>query len=120
MLLFKVIAMSEGLGVQLDPEFKLLEFAGPFFQKFWLERCSPRALTGKLAQGSLDMIDLAPDLPNCVPRLMGDLAQAVIAAAVKRAGLASTREVAALNKSLVALERKTKKARDVMKPLVAR
>ena len=36
-LLIKVIAMSEGLGVQLDPEFRLFEFAGPYFQRFWMQ-----------------------------------------------------------------------------------
>ena len=87
MLLFKVIAMSEGLGVQLDPEFKLLEFAEPFFQKFWLESRSPRALAGKLAQSALDVIDLAPDLPHRVTRLLGELERGEVVITVKHDGL---------------------------------
>ena len=87
MLLFKVIGMSEGLGIQLDPEFKLLEFAEPFFQKFWLESRSPRALAGKLAQGALDMLDLAPDLPHRATRLMGELERGEIEIIIKHQGL---------------------------------
>lgn len=34
-VLFKVIAMSEGLGLRLDPDFKLMEFAEPYFKRFW-------------------------------------------------------------------------------------
>ena len=87
MLLFKVIGMSEGLGVQLDPEFKLLEFAEPFFQKFWLESRSPRALAGKLAQSALDLMELAPDLPHRATRLMGELERGEIEIIVKHQGL---------------------------------
>lgn len=87
MLLFKVIAMSEGLGVQLDPEFRLLEFAEPYFQKFWLESRSPRALAGKLAQSALDVVDLAPDLPHRVTRLLGELERGEIEIIVKHEGL---------------------------------
>lgn len=87
MLLFKVIAMSEGLGIQLDPEFKLLEFAEPFFRKFWLASRSPRALAGKLAQSALDIVDLAPDLPHRVARLLGELERGEIEITVKHEGL---------------------------------
>ena len=87
MLLFKVVAMSEGLGLSLDPEFKLLEFAEPYFQKFWLESRSPRALAGKLAQGALDIADLVPDLPHRVMRLMGELERGQITITVKHEGL---------------------------------
>lgn len=71
--LAKVIAMSEGLGAQLDPEFKLFEFAAPYFQQFWLQGRSPLALSRKLATDALDLADLAVGLPRRVERLLTQL-----------------------------------------------
>ena len=43
-MLFRVVSMSEGLGAQPDPDFRLFQFATPFLQHFWLERRSPKAM----------------------------------------------------------------------------
>lgn len=91
MLLFKLIAMSEGLGVQLDPDFKLLEFAEPYFKKFWLESRSPRALAAQLAQSALDLAELAPDLPLRAARLLGALERGDIEIRVRHEGLEDAR-----------------------------
>ena len=88
MLLFKVIAMSEGLGLQLDPEFKLLEFAEPHLQTFWLASRGPGALATKVAQGLLDMADLAPALPHRLARLLSELERGQVAVTTRHEGLA--------------------------------
>jgi len=69
-LLIKVIAMSEGLGVQLDPEFRLFEFAGPYFQRFWMQGRSPVTLSRRLAADVLDLTELAVGLPRRLDRLL--------------------------------------------------
>ncbi len=71
--LAKVIAMSEGLGARLDPEFRLFEFAAPYFQRFWLQGRSPVALGRKLAADVLDAIDLSSGLPRRAERLLTQL-----------------------------------------------
>jgi len=87
MLLFKVIAMSEGLGLQLDPEFKLFEFAEPHFKKFWMASRGPGALASKFAQGLLDVADLAPSLPHRFARLLSELERGQLAVTTRHEGL---------------------------------
>lgn len=83
-LLTKVIAMSEGLGVQLDPEFKLLEFARPYFQRFWLQSRSPRVQAHRLAEGVLRLTELGFDLPGRFGRLLGQLERGEITIVSRR------------------------------------
>ena len=47
-LLAKVIAMSETLGAQLDPDFGLLEFAAPHLSRVWLGDHAPARLARRL------------------------------------------------------------------------
>ncbi|MEW6002353.1 MAG: AarF/ABC1/UbiB kinase family protein [Nitrospirota bacterium] len=72
-ILFKVIAMSEGIGAQLDPDFKLTEFADPYFRRFWLQSYSLRKQVRRIAEGTQDLTDLSLDLPKHARRLLGQL-----------------------------------------------
>ncbi len=63
-MLIRVLTMSEGLGVMLDPDFRLFEFAEPYLKKFWTERRSPYALASKIGKSALDATELALDLPH--------------------------------------------------------
>ncbi|MBI3944095.1 MAG: AarF/ABC1/UbiB kinase family protein, partial [Chloroflexi bacterium] len=67
-LLTRLIAMSEGLGAQLAPDFRLLEFAEPFLRRIWLESREPARLARKVAQGLLDLTDLSLDMPQHLRR----------------------------------------------------
>ncbi len=69
-MLIRVLTMSEGLGVMLDPDFRLFEFAEPYLKKFWTERRSPFALASKLGESALDATELALDLPHRVALLL--------------------------------------------------
>jgi ubiquinone biosynthesis protein len=69
-MLIRVLTMSEGLGVMLDPDFRLFEFAEPYLKKFWAERRSPVALASKLGKSALDATELALDLPHRVALLL--------------------------------------------------
>jgi ubiquinone biosynthesis protein len=70
-VLARVIAMDEGLGAMLDPDFKLIEFAKPYFKRFWLKNHSPRATLRRVRDGVMDLADLAADLPERLRRLSG-------------------------------------------------
>jgi ubiquinone biosynthesis protein len=69
-MLIRVLTMSEGLGVMLDPDFRLFEFAEPYLKKFWTERRSPTALASKIGKSALDATELALDLPHRVALLL--------------------------------------------------
>ena len=85
--LIKLIAMSEGLGVRLDPEFRLFEFAAPYFQKFWLEGRSPLALSRKLGADLFDLADLSVGLPRRAERLLTRIEREGLPTAVRLQGL---------------------------------
>ena len=94
--LVKVIGMSEGLGAQLDPEFKLFEFAAPYFQEFWREGRSPLVLGRTLASDLLDLVDLASGLPRRAERFL---------ALLERDGLQTTTRIHGLEPALAELSR---------------
>lgn len=70
-LVVRVIAMDEGLGVRLDPSFDLLEFAKPYFKRFWKRSHSVKAMTRRLRDGVIDLADVGVDLPRRVSRVVG-------------------------------------------------
>jgi ubiquinone biosynthesis protein len=94
--LAKVIGMSEGLGAQLDPEFKLFEFAAPYFQELWREGRSPLVLGRTLAIDLLDLVDLAAGLPRRAGRFLTLL---------ERDGLQTTTRIHGLEPALAELSR---------------
>lgn len=85
--LAKVIAMSEGLGAQLDPEFRLFEFAAPYFQRFWLQGRSPLALSRKIAADALDFVDLSVGLPRRLERMLTRLEHGGLQTTTRLVGL---------------------------------
>ena len=71
--LFKTIAMSEGIGARLDPDFKLMEFAEPYFKQFWLKSHSLQKQVRRIVEGSQELADLGFDVPKHARRLLGQL-----------------------------------------------
>ncbi len=69
-ILFKVIAMSEGVGAQLDPTFKLMEFAEPYFKRFWLRSRSLGVQARRLAEGTQELTELGFEVPRYARRLL--------------------------------------------------
>jgi ubiquinone biosynthesis protein len=65
-LLAKVIAMSEGLGTMLDPEFRLLEVAEPYLRRVWLRSYAPSAMAARLISEGGDLAALSLELPTRV------------------------------------------------------
>ncbi|MCZ7574356.1 MAG: AarF/ABC1/UbiB kinase family protein [Ardenticatenaceae bacterium] len=96
-LLSRVIAMSEGLGAQLDPDFQLMTFAAPYFRRFWLRQRSPDRVARRLAQGVLDLVDLGPELPQALRRLAAQLERGEITVTSRHEGLGEA--LATLNRA---------------------
>lgn len=72
-LLVKTTAMSEGLGMQLDPSFRLTSVIIPYAQRLLLRQYSPRFWTKRIGQAGLDAAWLTTELPQQVRRLLGEL-----------------------------------------------
>ena len=69
-LLFKVLAMSEGLGAMINPEFKLFDFAQPYLKDLSKQILSPTNLTKKSAKDIMDMLILTHGLPKRILYLL--------------------------------------------------
>lgn len=73
MLLARVIAMDEGLGSALDPNFHLLEFAQPYLKRYWLETFRPENVASRAKTDALDWVEVGRGLPRRIRRLLGEL-----------------------------------------------
>jgi ubiquinone biosynthesis protein len=78
-LLAKVIIMDEGLGTSLDPNFRLMDFAKPYFKEFWREQVSPRAIGRRLKETTRDMAEITQEFPGHFKRLLLRLERGEIA-----------------------------------------
>ena len=86
-MLFRVMGISEGLGAQLDPNFKLFEFATPYLQEFWLQHRSPKAIALRVGQTALDAAELGLTLPQHISRLIGQVERGELELNVNHEGL---------------------------------
>ncbi|WP_448811835.1 ABC1 kinase family protein [Agromyces bauzanensis] len=69
-LLFKALLQIEGLAVKLDPEFRLGEALEPYAQRLARERMSALVFARRLARASVDMGELALDMPGVLRRVI--------------------------------------------------
>jgi Predicted unusual protein kinase len=69
-LLLKTVVMSEGMGMQLDPNFHLAELLAPYAQRMILRQFSPFFWTKQVGEASLDMAWLGVELPQHLRRLL--------------------------------------------------
>ncbi len=81
------MGISEGLGAQLDPDFKLFDFAAPYLQEFWLQHRSPKAIALRVGQSALDATELALTLPQHISRLIGQVERGELELNVNHEGL---------------------------------
>ncbi len=70
LLMARVMAISEGVGTRLDPDFQFVPFATPYFKDFWLQRRSPERIREKLSEGSVEMAELGLELPRHLRRFL--------------------------------------------------
>lgn len=86
-LLFKTMTMCEGMGVQLDPSFRLAEVLAPYAKQLMLQLNSPSAWTKRLGKAGVDLAWLATDLPPRLRRLLDKLDRGVLKIDVQPTGL---------------------------------
>ena len=86
-MLLRVVTMSEGLGLMLDPGFRYLEFASPIIKKHWRGTHSWRAGFTRLGRAAADAADLGLELPRRAGRLLGRLERGELELNVRHEGL---------------------------------
>jgi ubiquinone biosynthesis protein len=69
-LLLKSFVMNEGMAVDLDPDFRLVETLTPYAYRYMLARFSPAALAGRAERVAVEMAELSADLPARLNRLL--------------------------------------------------
>ncbi len=72
-LMVKTLGMSEGLGVQLDPHFDLMNVYVPFAKELVQRRFSAREWAGQLMFAGIDAMELALGLPQQLHHVLGDI-----------------------------------------------
>lgn len=72
-LLLKTVVMSEGLGQQLDPRFRVTSVVEPYARQLLLRQYSPVTWGRRLGRAGLDATSLAAELPQRARRLLGEL-----------------------------------------------
>jgi len=85
-LLLRVVVMSEGVGLSLDPEFHYLEFASPFFRRRWDLTHSLRTTVERLGREAAEM---STDLPRRTERLLSRIERGEVELNVRHEGLDS-------------------------------
>ncbi len=72
-LLLKMVLMTEGMGVSLDPGFQLGEVVGPYAARLVANRYSLVSLAHYLAAAGVDAVDLGTQVPEQLRRLQAML-----------------------------------------------
>ena len=87
MLMAKVMIISEGLGLQMDPDFQFVPFARPYLLQFWLQRRAPDRFGEQLVEGMVEMAEFGMALPRRLTRLAAQLERGELGAQVEVRGL---------------------------------
>jgi ubiquinone biosynthesis protein len=74
-LLGKTLAMMEGVGLKLDPEFDIFEVSRPYVRRFLWQMASPRVWGQKLAKGAGDWGELLALFPRQATRILDQVEQ---------------------------------------------
>jgi ubiquinone biosynthesis protein len=72
-LLGKTLAMMEGVGLQLDPDFDIFAVSQPYVRKFLWQTVSPQTWGRRLLKSGGDWGELLADLPRRATRLVDQL-----------------------------------------------
>jgi len=91
-LLFKVLAMDEGLGAAIDPNFKLFEFAEPYLKGQQERILSPKSVVRKAEEDAVDLIRLLHRLPRRAARLLQRLETGDVEFTAKHVGMENEAE----------------------------
>jgi ubiquinone biosynthesis protein len=79
--------MSEGVGLELDPDFHYLEYASPIIKRCWEVGHSLQSTAVRVGRATLDAAELAVDLPRRTGRLLGRMERGEIEINIRHEGL---------------------------------
>ena len=83
LILLKALAMVEGLGLQLDPSFRLTTPLIPYARRLILRQYAPGPWLRRLGRAGLDAAELGAALPRQVRRLAAQLERGTLEVAVR-------------------------------------
>ena len=86
-LLLRVVNMSEGIGLMLDPDFRYLEYAVPIVRSDWKRRHSLSSLASRAGQAAVEAAELGVDLPRRTSRLLDKMERGEMQLDVTHRGL---------------------------------
>jgi ubiquinone biosynthesis protein len=86
-LMFRVIIMSEGVGLRLDPEFHYMECTKPYLRERWDHLHSLPELASRVGSAAAEATELGLDLPRRGGRLLGRLERGELGLNVRHEGL---------------------------------
>jgi ubiquinone biosynthesis protein len=69
-MLVRLATINEGISQALYPEFRMLDFAGPYVMKYWRNERSPDKMIPEMARTALDGLELSLSLPRRASRLL--------------------------------------------------
>lgn len=86
-LTLKMGVMVEGLGQQLDPDFRLVSVIEPYAQRLVVQRRSPRYLARLMEAATMDAAQLGLEVPGQLRRILGDLERGTLEIGTRPGGL---------------------------------
>ncbi len=86
-LMGKSLAVIEGVGVGLDPDFQIIPVAEPFMRKFALKRMGPKGLIREAARRIDDYRDLLVTLPESVKSILSKVRRGELSVNFQHRGL---------------------------------
>ena len=72
-LLFKTLITLEGLGLQLNPEFHMIDHVTPFVERVIRQRYTPQALLARGRKSLRETLEVLADLPRDMRHLVRDM-----------------------------------------------
>lgn len=72
-LLFKALITLEGLGLQLDPEFHMIDHVTPFVEDIIKQRYTPQALVARGGKTLREALEVVAGLPRDLARVLRDM-----------------------------------------------
>jgi len=88
-LLFKTIAMTESMGMQLDPSFSFVDVLAPYAEKFMLQQNSQQAWARRFGRAGADLAWLSAELPQQLRLLLSELERGALKINVQPTGMDS-------------------------------
>lgn len=85
-LLLKTLIMVEGLGSNLDPEFRMTTVLAPYTEQLMLRQYSPVLWAPRLGRASLDLARLGVEMPQQLRRLMANVERGNLRVTVRPEG----------------------------------